>query len=64
MRFYRTDTRYYSVAVQRDLFGEAVIIRCWGGLFNHLGGIATEPLVPGRLREIHRERLAHGYRRV
>lgn len=64
MRLYRTDTRYYCVAVQRDLFNDPVIIRCWGGRFNNLGGMASEPLVPGRLRQIDRERRAHGYCRV
>ena len=63
MRVYRSASRYYCVAVQRDLFDEPVIVRCWGGLFNRLGGMATEPLVPGRLHQIDRERIAHGYQR-
>ena len=61
MRFYRTDSRYYYVKVERDLFGRRVIVRCWGGIRSRLGGLATEPMVGGRLKEIEKERAAHGY---
>lgn len=61
MRIYVTRTRYYAVAVQLDLFGEPVIVRAWGGRGNRLGGTATEPFSRRRLREIARERRAHGY---
>jgi len=61
MRIYLTATRYYSVHIQPDLFGQPVIVRAWGGRHNRLGGMATEPYAPGRLRQIHRERIAHGY---
>lgn len=64
MRLYRTADRYYCVAVQRDLFSDPVIVRWWGGIHNRLGGMATEPLVPGRLAAIDKERRAHGYDRV
>lgn len=63
MRIYRTADRYYCVAVQRDLFDEPVIVRFWGGVRSRRGGSKTEPLIPGRLRTIDRERISHGYRR-
>lgn len=61
MRTYRTADRYYSISVQRDLFGEVVIVRAWGGIDNRRGGIASEPLDRERLRKLYKERLAHGY---
>ena len=63
VRIYQTKTRFYNIAVARDLFGQRVIVRCWGGLRNRMGGMITEPLVRGRLREIDRERVARGYLR-
>ena len=63
MRIYRTAERYYCIELKRDLFGTVVIVRCWGGNDNRRGGIASEPLEPGRLRQINKERLAHGYLR-
>ncbi|MCG8990897.1 hypothetical protein LH427_03720 [Laribacter hongkongensis] len=61
MRLYLSPTRYYSVAIQLDLFGEPVIVRAWGGRGNRLGGTATEPFSRKRLREIAKERRRHGY---
>ncbi|WP_440030397.1 hypothetical protein [Chromobacterium amazonense] len=60
-RLYLTAERYYLISVQFDLFGEAVIQKCWGSRFNQRGGGATEPYQPERLARLHRERLAHGY---
>jgi len=62
MRLYLSPTRYYTVAIQLDLFGQPVIVRSWGGRFNRLGGTQTEPFSRERLREIGKERRAHGYR--
>lgn len=63
MRVYRTADRYYCIAIQRDLFDAVVIVRTWGGIHSKRGGIASEPLTRCRLRQIYKERLAHGYRR-
>jgi len=64
MRIYRTQHRYYHLRLSRDMWGQRVLIRTWGGLANRLGGMEIEPLVVGRLREIDRERKAHGYQRI
>lgn len=64
MRIYRTTHRYYHLRIDRDMWGNRVLIRTWGGLQNRLGGMEIEPLARGRLREIERERVSHGYRRV
>ncbi|WP_275666452.1 hypothetical protein [Laribacter hongkongensis] len=40
MRLYLSPTRYYSVAIQLDLFGEPVIVRAWGGRGYSLAGHA------------------------
>lgn len=61
MRLYLSPNRYYSVAIQRDLFGRPVLISCWGGRWSRRGGIRTEPYTPEKVREIHKRRLAHGY---
>ena len=64
LRIYVTATRYYAVGVQYDLFGEPCIVRSWGGRFNRLGGAASEPFSRQRMRQIERERRAHGYQRI
>lgn len=61
MRLYLTPERFYAVTVQRDLFGERVIVRCWGGRGSRRGGMASEPFTPGRLAEIDNSRRAHHY---
>ncbi|RXZ42725.1 WGR domain-containing protein [Crenobacter cavernae] len=61
MRLYLSSSRFYAVAVQRDLFGEPVIVRCWGGRGSRLGGMTTEPFSWPRLHQIHKERRRHGY---
>lgn len=61
MRLYLSPARYYAIAVQFDLFGQAVIVRFWGGRHSRLGGMATEPFSRERLRQIHKERVQHGY---
>ncbi len=33
--------RYYSVYLQKNLFGEWIITQSWGGLKNRLGGMKT-----------------------
>lgn len=63
-RLYLTPSRYYAVAVQRDLFGQPVIVCIHGGRHNRLGAVRTEPFTRQRLREIARERRAHGYQRA
>lgn len=61
MRVYLSPTRYYVVAVQRDLFGSCVLVRTWGGRGSRRGGTATEPYSHERLIEIDKARRAHGY---
>ena len=34
-------SRYYTMQIQRDLFGELVVVCCWGSHFTKQGGIKT-----------------------
>jgi hypothetical protein len=61
MRLYISPSRYYAVSVERDLFGQPVIVCYHGGRHNRLGAIRTEPFERKRLREIAKDRRAHGY---
>ena len=72
---WESDSRYYVVHVQRDLFGALTLRRIWGSLNSQRGGNKTE-LVEGhndleirrhvaqRIKEIAASRLRHGYRQV
>ncbi len=72
---WESDSRYYVVHIQRDLFGALTLRRIWGSLDSHRGGHKTE-LVEGdndletlrhvaqRIKAIAASRLRHGYRQV
>lgn len=36
--YWQSDTRYYRVTLQKNLFGNWILIKSWGGLNNHLNG--------------------------
>lgn len=63
---WESESRYYAVRVQLDLFGDLILSRYWGGKESHRGGERHEP-VPSleaalsRMMEIDRDRQRHGY---
>lgn len=66
---WETDTRYYHARLGRDLFGQIVVDRCWGGKRNRLGGMATDPFdnedeARRALQALTKTRERHGYRIV
>ena len=66
---WETDTRYYAVRIQRDLFGDLILTRYWGGKDSHRGGEKREPCVSedfayDRLEKIKKDRQRHGYNLV
>lgn len=67
MRWVSRD-RYYFVDIGTDLLGDKVLTKYWGGLRNRLGGYATVAVgmeaITSALKQIARERSAHGYRLV
>ena len=57
--------RFYSLSVQRDLWGKWGVVRCWGRIG---GGSKERYLWPEReeevqdiFRAVHQSRLRHGY---
>ena len=72
---WESDSRYYVVHIQRDLFGALTLRRIWGSRDSHRGGHKTE-LVEGdnefearshiaqRIQAIAASRIRHGYRQV
>jgi hypothetical protein len=63
---WQSRTRYYMVQIERDLLGDLVISRYWGGRFNRRGGVVHEVMTsPGlaerRILEISARRARHGY---
>lgn len=66
---WETDTRYYQARLGRDLFGQVLIHRCWGGKGTRLGGMATdlfdsEDDARKALQKIATLRKRRGYRTV
>lgn len=66
---FESPTRYYLVRCARDLFGDLVLSRYWGGLGSRRGGVrhcamanANEAL--SALAAIERRRHQHGYQAV
>lgn len=64
---WETDTRYYEVRLLRDLFGDVVMMRSWGGRGTALGRTmntahASEESAQRALRIITRTRARRGYR--
>lgn len=42
-RRWTTDRRYYSLRIQRNLFGEWELLKVWGSRYNNLGGHQVIP---------------------
>lgn len=66
---FRSTTRGYTVALERDLFGAFVLIRVWYGLGNRRGGVKRdvflqENVALRELQRIERLRTRHGYHRL
>jgi predicted DNA-binding WGR domain protein len=66
---FRSDTRGYILALERDLFGAFVLVRRWYGLGNRRGGVKREVFLQEdtalrELKRIERLRVRHGYRRL
>lgn len=66
---FKSDTRGYTLALERDLFGDFVLSRHWYGLGNRHGGAKRQIFLheEAALREIKRIeklRARHGYRRT
>ncbi len=58
--------RYYRVSLDRDLFGDLVLVRAWGGLGSNLGQVrqtvvGSEEEGERLLRGIERRRRQRGY---
>ena len=58
--------RYYVATVQRDLFGDIEVWRCWGGSGSRRGGqqvspVADETSAARLMTEIGRRRISRGY---
>lgn len=66
---WESDSRYYLLRLQANLFGELELHRIWGGLCSRGGGSITEPLKDmnagqNRFREEEARRLRRGYRPI
>ena len=66
---YESAQRYYLVRCARNLFGELVLSRYWGGLGSRRGGerhavMADADALAQALAEIARRRQRHAYREV
>lgn len=66
MRLYLSNTRWYTVMLDTDLFGHPLLVCRFGGIHNNLHGQHVVPVDPGQLAEtvraIRKRRLAHGYK--
>lgn len=66
---WETEKRYYLASLNRDLFGDWVVTRVWGGRSNRLGRISDVP-VPDflagidLLNQIAQQRKRRGYQQV
>lgn len=64
-RRWETNTRYYETIVTSDLWGECVLLTCWGGKYNRLGAWRTTAIgwknVNKKLIYIENQRLKQGY---
>lgn len=66
---FRNNSRGYTLALERDLFGAFVLIRRWYGLGNRRGGAKREVFLHEdaalrELKRIERLRVRHGYRKL
>ena len=63
---WESETRYYAVVLQQDLFGDWVLTTARGGKRNRLGGVrhlvvSTKEEGLKKIQALHRLRLRHGY---
>lgn len=61
--------RYYTATIQRDLLGDLVLYKCWGGRQSHIHHSETIPLESEQqgmdiIEQIHRIRTRHRYWRL
>lgn len=66
---FRSDTRGYTLALERDLFGAFVVIRHWYGLGSRRGGVKRQVFLQEdaalrELKRIERLRVRRGYRKL
>lgn len=59
--------RYYSVALNLDLFGDWTLLQCWGGIGSHRGGhrivcVASREAGLKQITAIGKRRRQRGYR--
>jgi hypothetical protein len=69
MLFYRSDARWYTIELNRDLLGDLVVLCRWGGNGKKASGTKKLPandLAQARIimRELQQTRRVHGYCRV
>jgi hypothetical protein len=65
----RTKARYYETHLSRDLFGEWILVKVWGGCGSSRGRLASTGVASygeglDALREIGERRSARGYERA
>ncbi len=63
---FRTQTRGYTLLIERDLLDDLSVVRCWYGLYNRCGGYKRElftdlELAYSEYRRIVARRLHRGY---
>jgi hypothetical protein len=63
---WQSETRYYAVWLHVDMLGDWVLTRTWGGRFNRLGYIETQPVGTfdnglAAIELVKKERAAHRY---
>jgi predicted DNA-binding WGR domain protein len=66
---WKSDTRYYIIRLQKDLFDEWALLKEWGGLSNKLGRSKCEAYInlDHAIKQIHyiaRRREERGYNRI
>lgn len=62
---WETERRYYVAYLHRDLWGEVILTRAWGGRGSRLGNVRTDHLQPDQvdtvLAELAKRRAQHKY---
>ena len=64
-----TDTKYYKIYIQKDLFGNTILTRSWGSKFNRRSNFKHQIVVDNIVLEkqykaIIKRRLSHNYQVV
>ena len=62
----REKARYYTITVQKDLFGEIIINYCWGGCNSNRGGnksalVQTQEKAQELINKMIKRRKSRGY---